>query len=548
MPSPSFRETNPTVAPGFDAAFVLQLRSFFLKFTASRLGIVTFCLLTVIAEWLHLSVREMVFIPHRQLLYGIFFFLGFGSNIVYLVLHRWFLHERWFFFSQIIVDICLTIFWIFLTGVTFSPFLFVIFIIIFYYGKVHGIQASIYISLIFTLLLFIFSCFQFYFPYFWDEKHIQVSYIAYNFCMICVGFLLVNGLVRVQKHGEIEILRRLHERDAALKKAEELQRKVFHGLDTSLVLLDPHGRITSLNAAAMGEVGSQGSVEGKSFLEVFPEFAPFWQERFQLPVRNIVHSLARGKVYGFRLSPLGDDGWILLFSDITDIQRLERQVQEMERFVAVADLAAGLAHEMKNPLAGIKASLQLLMTGDLEEGHRRRLSQVVVRDVDRLDALVHDFLVFARPSDPYLEEIQLVPFLEELAEAVRLRYPRVEVILQVTDAVWMFDRTHLHHILSNVLTNACQAVERNLEPPRQVVVENAEGSEEQSLWVRDTGPGMTADMLRRCFDPFVTTKPQGTGLGLAISRRLAVQNGAFLSVAANADIGVTFTLIRPRTS
>jgi C4-dicarboxylate-specific signal transduction histidine kinase len=131
---------------------------------------------------------------------------------------------------------------------------------------------------------------------------------------------------------------------------------------------------------------------------------------------------------------------------------------------------------------------------------------------------------------------------------MRLRYPRVEVILQVTDAVWVFDRTHLHHIVSNVLANACQAVDSKPYPPRQVVVENTEGPEAQSLAVRDTGPGMTADMLRRCFDPFVTTKPQGTGLGLAISRRLAAQNGALLEVAANSDAGVTFTLTRPRTS
>jgi two-component system sensor histidine kinase PilS (NtrC family) len=536
------------VAPNIDAAFALQLRSFFLKCTASRLGIVTVCLLTVIAEWLHLSVREMVFIPQRQLLYGIFFFFGFGANIVYLLLQRWFLHEHWFFSSQIVIDIILSTFWIFLTGVTFSPFLFIIFIMIFYYGKFHGIQKSIIISFVFIFSLFFLSCFQFYFPYYWGEEHIRGSYIAYNFCMLCVGFLLVNGLVRIQKHGELEILRRLHERDMALKKAEDLQRKVFHGLDTSLVLLDPHGRITSLNAAAMAEVGGHGSVEGKSLVEIFPEFAPFWQERFRLPVRNIVHSLARGKVYGFRLSPLGEDGWILLFSDITEIQRLERQVQEMERLVAVADLAAGLAHEMKNPLAGIKASLQLFMAGDLEEAHRRRLAHVVVRDVDRLDALVHDFLVFARPSDPCLEEIALVPFLQEMAETMRLRYPRVEVILQVTDAVWVFDRTHLHHIVSNVLANACQAVDSKPYPPRQVVVENTEGPEAQSLAVRDTGPGMTADMLRRCFDPFVTTKPQGTGLGLAISRRLAAQNGALLEVAANSDAGVTFTLTRPRTS
>lgn len=536
--------------PGLDEAFASHLRTSFLKFTASRLGLVTVCLLAVVAEWLQLSVRELVFIPQRQLLYGIFFFLGFGANIIYLVLYRWFLQQWLFFASQIAVDVALATFWIFLTGVTFSPFLFIIFIMIFYYGKFHGIHTSIFISIFFAIIIFLLSSFQFYHSNYWGEEHIRGSYMAYNFAMICVGLVLVNGLVRVQSHGDMDILRRLEARDEALRKAEELQRKVFHGLDTCLVLVDSEGRITSMNAAASAELGvSLEHALGAPITQAFPEFAPFWQARQRLPLRNTVHSVARGKVYGFRLTPLGEEGWILLFSDITDIQRLERQVQEMERFVAVADLAAGLAHEMKNPLAGIKASLQLLMAGDLEEAHRRRLAQVVVRDVDRLDALIHDFLVFARPSDPCLEAVRLTPLVEEVAETMRLRYPQVELVLQVPETSWTFDRTHLHHILANLLANACQAVAAQAEGPRQVVVAAEDLADAQVLRVQDTGPGMTADLMRRCFDPFVTTKPQGTGLGLAIARRLAVQNGAVLSVEANPDSsGVTFTLSRPRSA
>ncbi len=316
------------------------------------------------------------------------------------------------------------------------------------------------------------------------------------------------------------------------------------------MIIDNQGYITSLNAAAAAEIGPNGhQARGRPLLSFFPEFTPFWESRQELPLRNIVHSISREKVYGFRLTPLGSEGWILLFSDITEIQRLERQVQEMERFVAVADLAAGLAHEMKNPLAGIKTSLQLLMAGDLEENHRQRLAQVMVRDVDRLDALVHDFLVFARPSEPCFEAIHLISVVEELAETIRLRYPRVTLTLQLVEAVWVFDRIHLHHILSNLLINACQAVESSPESLREIIIANEELPETQELRIRDFGPGMTADLLRRCFDPFVTTKPHGTGLGLAIARRLAVQNGAMLQVAPHPDSrGVTFTLSKPRTT
>jgi two-component system sensor histidine kinase PilS (NtrC family) len=528
------------VAQIVDNAFAAYLRQSFLKFTSSRIGIIFVFLIIVIFELLNFVNREIIFIPFRQQLYIIFFCIGFGANIFYIFLYKYLLYNKFFFISQIYLDIILILIWLIITGVTFSPFIFLIFIMIFYYGKYHGIKFSIFISIIFAISLFIISCFQFYYPYFWGEIHINGSYIAYNFFMICVGFILVNGLVRIQQSRDIEIIHHLEEKEKALKKSEELQSKVFHGMDASLMVLDNDGRITLLNESAQKEIGKDQEITGKNINHVFPEFTPFWNARWNIPNRNIIQSPYRNKVYGFRLTQLGQEGWILLFSDITEIQRLERQVQEMERFVAVADLAAGLAHEMKNPLAGIKASLQLILSGGLEENQRQRLANVVIRDVDRLDSLVRDFLVFARPSQPCRETVSISSAIDEVVKNLTIRYPRIQWNIKIPNVTWMVDRKHFYQILMNIICNACQAIEASRDG--MITLSYEENSTISRIKIHDNGPGMTAEMLSRCFDPFITTKPHGTGLGLAISKRLAMANNIVLTVEQNPESGVTFIL------
>jgi signal transduction histidine kinase len=237
-----------------------------------------------------------------------------------------------------------------------------------------------------------------------------------------------------------------------------------------------------------------------------------------------------------------NQGWMILFSDITEIQMLERQVKEMEKLATVGELAAGLAHEMKNPLAGIKTSLQLLLSDDLEKDYAERLSRVILRDIDRLDFLLKDFLVFARPHPPTPEPLNLAAEIEDVLLPLRLQHPHVSMRVEVSDDPWMFDRDQFHQVLINLVVNALQAMEGSGDP--EIVISDFRENGERFLSVSDNGPGLAREVSNRCFDPFVTTKPVGSGLGLAIARRLAGRNGTFIDLQNNLTRGARAILVQ----
>jgi len=224
------------------------------------------------------------------------------------------------------------------------------------------------------------------------------------------------------------------------------------------------------------------------------------------------------------------------------VQKMERQIKEMEKMASVGELAAGLAHEMKNPLAGIKTSLQLLLSEDLEKDFSERLSKVILRDIDRLDFLLKDFLIFARPQAPNPEPLDLAAEIDDVLMPLRLQHPHVRIRIDVRDEPFNFDRNQFHQVLINLLVNAFQALEGR-DDPWIVIIETRENGK-RALFISDNGPGLATDVADRCFDPFVTTKPVGSGLGLAIARRLAAQNGTFIELRDNPSGGARAVLVQ----
>lgn len=525
--------------------FPSVLKSYLLKSSMIRLGIMVFLLILAGSEWLGLSDPELRFRPWRQILYVVFFLAGFGCNLAYLVLQRVLLRRRLFFHVQLGLDTALTSAWVFLTGGILSVFLFVYILSIFFYGKFLKFKTIVRTGFFLCLVLFAMSCVQFYFPHFWGQEHIRGSDIAYNYSLFTLALVLVTSLVVVGKAEESRLLSTVLEQQSALRRAEELRFRIVDWMDSGLMTLDHAGRITTINKRALEWIDEieRGRVLNQFFGRFFPEFTSCWNEKEHWCVnRNTVFSPERGIVFGFRVTELPEThGWLVLFSDITEVRALEKRVQDMEKMATVGELAAGLAHEMKNPLAGIKTSLQLLLAGDLEEAQARRLSAVIVRDIDRLDFLLKDFLVFARPQAATPEALDLAEEVEHVIMPLRLRYPRVAVSVDVGSEPILFDRNHLHQILINLCINAFQALDGR-ENPRISIFDRIEGGRRRIV-IADNGPGMSPEIRARCFDPFVTSKAVGTGLGMSIAQRLAAQNEAFIDVDSDQN-GARVSLIQ----
>lgn len=523
-----------------------EFKNFYVKFSVIRLGIMVFLLLLSLAEIINISDRGMRLEVNRDFQYILFFVSGFSLSIVYLLATRKIIGSFLFFTFQLFGDIFLTTWWVILTGGSFSAFVFLYILCLFFYGRIVGFKVIIFSSFFVWILLFLISCFQFYFPYYWGQIHIRGSDLAYNYSLLTLALILVSSLVKLSRTAENRLLYRIVEQEDALRKAEDIKYRVFDWIDAGLLVVTHDGKITTINQRALDWLPGHDRNEmiGVGFEAYFPEFLPFWKEReLSCLRRSMVISTQRGLVFGFKMTELPDNqGWMVLFSDITEVQRMEKQIKEMEKLASVGELAAGLAHEMKNPLAGIKTSLQLLLSDNLEKEFSERLSRVILRDIDRLDFLLKDFLIFARPKAPEPSALDLAKELEHVLMPLRLRYPEVAMSIDVGEEPFYFDRNQLHQILINLVVNALQALENTENPV--VAISDSIAQNTRTLVIIDNGPGLAPEMVDKCFDPFVTSKAVGSGLGLAIARRLAAQNGTFIDLSNNPTGGTRAVMVQ----
>jgi signal transduction histidine kinase len=226
---------------------------------------------------------------------------------------------------------------------------------------------------------------------------------------------------------------------------------------------------------------------------------------------------------------------------------LERQ----QKLASLGVLAAGVAHEIRNPLTAIKARLFTLRKG-LKPGSRELAdTDVIDQEINRLERIVKDFLLFARPSDPVLERVPAQVPLEEIARLMRPQLEKHGVRLEVENAPDIYVRVDLQQmkqVLMNLVQNAAEAAPggrillraRRLQAPLNGKLQPA-----VSLEVEDNGPGIPEEVQKHLFDPFYSTKEGGTGLGLSIAARLIEKHGGVLSYDTRTQQGTTFKIILP---
>jgi len=252
---------------------------------------------------------------------------------------------------------------------------------------------------------------------------------------------------------------------------------------------------------------------------------------------------------GFTVTPLVDDdgrqlGSIAVFQDLTAVRNLERRAARSERLATVGQLAAGLAHELRNPLASMSGSIELLSQGG-EGIDQDRLRGIVLRESERLNRLVTEFLTFAGPAAPQLDLVDLRVAVEEIASvfAADPLAPRCHRRLELQPAFALADPAQLKQVLWNLLRNAAEA------SPEGGIVRVATGRARRDgmvfLSVEDRGEGIARENLERIFDPFFTTKATGTGLGLSTVHRIVEGLGGQVEVESVVGEGTRITILLP---
>jgi two-component system sensor histidine kinase PilS (NtrC family) len=226
-----------------------------------------------------------------------------------------------------------------------------------------------------------------------------------------------------------------------------------------------------------------------------------------------------------------------------ELRAMEQHVKRVEKMAAVGEMAAGLAHEIKNPLASITGAIQLLRDDIPPDPDHDRLMQIILREADRLSSLVGNFLLYARPPSGKPEAIDLEKAVRETTELFGKKAAvggDIHLVVAAQPDIWIsMDPAHLKQVLWNLLINAAEAIEARGE----IRVELFIGKDRQAcLRVCDSGVGISADRLPSIFDPFFTTKSNGTGLGLSIVQRILDAYGCRLDVDSTPGRGTAFIL------
>jgi two-component system sensor histidine kinase PilS (NtrC family) len=226
-----------------------------------------------------------------------------------------------------------------------------------------------------------------------------------------------------------------------------------------------------------------------------------------------------------------------------ELRVMEEHVKRVEQMAAIGEVAAGLAHEIKNPMASLSGAIQLLREDIRYDPDHDRLMQIILREADRLSALASNFLLYARPPAGKAEPIELDKALRETVELFDKKGAtgkRVATTLKTQSGIWIrMDPAHLRQILWNLLVNAAEAI----EDAGEIQVELAAAKDRQArLAIADSGIGMAPETLASIFAPFFTTKPAGTGLGLSIVHRILEAYDCRLDVKSEPGRGSTFTL------
>jgi len=273
--------------------------------------------------------------------------------------------------------------------------------------------------------------------------------------------------------------------------------------------------------------------------------------------REINHVRKDGTVFPVAISAglleLGNHRYILAIdSDITERKQAEETLQRTEQLKMTGELAAGLAHEIKNPLAGIKASIEILSTAPYLPEDDKRVLVLVIGEIKRIELLIRDLLNFARPSRPQFEDTDVNAILDSVASMV-LKNPRSpadasKTIYVVRDfeenlPAITADPMQLKQVFVNLMLNAVDAMHgrgtlgiktRFDLATRDILIE-----------VSDTGKVPDSAVMNKIFQPFFTTKPKGTGMGLAISKRLIENHRGTIGIVKNVSGGVTFRMSLP---
>lgn len=554
--------------------------------------------LTVGQKWLY---------AHKLLTYllvigSVFFFLGApdflrGPVIIYSLLTLYLplsafwrrltfpdpLH-RVMIMTQLIFELIIEIGIIYYSGAAFSPFTGLLYLTIISSALTFNLVGALTIASMATFGYLFVTWFTGHLDptfdgvaAFWEAIKQSPDDVFFSGFLQALSFFLtafVAGFFseRLQSQGK-----QLSDTSRALTRARLQTDDIIQRLTTGLLTIDYEGKALLFNESAETILGlDRESVIGRDFREVFQggvaelgtELQVVFESGISRPRKEVSITLPDGTVIPLGVSTAATSeapaesayqnsadeepvvrGVIAIFQDITEVKLMQEKARQSDRLMAVAELSAAIAHEIRNPLAAIAGSVQVLGNELTLKGEEAKLFDLILKESSRLNRMLGDFLSYARAERAVFNKVELCHLVVEALDMLR-RHPsydsNIALNFDTTEPVVYVvgDAGPIKQIIYNLLQNAIEALSGYQRPNKRVEISITVQPESNSalLSVADNGPGVPAKSAMKIFAPFYSTKSSGSGLGLAIVHRLTELMEIGMELDANSQEGATFNL------
>ncbi|MFZ2196661.1 MAG: PAS domain S-box protein [Thermodesulfovibrionales bacterium] len=332
--------------------------------------------------------------------------------------------------------------------------------------------------------------------------------------------------------------------EKTLTSANEFSDAIFNSTASGVMVLDIKEHVLKINLVASEILRiSQSEIIGEKITDIYPEIKDMLLFESELG-REVTITLPDGSSLpvGFTNSPLyhsseAREGTVILFRDLTEVRKLQAELKKKEHFETVSMIISGVAHEVRNPLFGI-TSIGQILEKEIELPQHKALTQAMLKEAGRMKRLIDELLLYTKPTNPVIKEVDADSFFEEMQNHVRAKRANISIILNIAPFMTLkVDREKIRQVLLHLLNNAIDAAKSSITISARPIDGHAE------IIITDDGAGIREEHLSKIFNPFFTTKKGGTGLGLPICRKIIEDHEGSINIASSGGKGTTITLL-----
>lgn len=522
--------------------------------------LVVFLLLVTI--WIWYSGNLVLSVNNFPSSLFLIFVISVGLTVVYFLLARLSRRFTWQYWLQFTLDALLITWLVWRTGDVSSPYVTLYFVLISIASVFLRPNSTLAVAMI---CAFLFSALAAATgssfidgtgPGFTTGKVIQI--VSLNLVALLVVGFLASKLAERRSSGE-----QLEATAKTLATLRALHERIIESIKSGLITTDLDGTIYTFNAAASEITGrSAPEMYGRSIFDLFgnireqieiaveSNFDPAQLPRFET---DLVTPDGFAVRIGYSISHLYSEenepsGFIITFQDLTQIRSMEESIRRKDRLAAVGRVAAGLAHEIRNPLGAMRGAIQVLESNMPPESIQADLMNIILRESDRLNSIITNFLSYARPKTGNFTEVDVCEALRDTAtlikhgpdvtgsHALELELPEKPLLINA-------DSTQLKQIFWNLARNALQAMP---DGGRLRVLAEPIRNDRVRITFEDNGRGMPPEQVEQLFEPFSNSTSGGTGLGLSIVYQIIRDHNGMINVRSSEGEGTVITVELPR--